>query len=157
MPDLSLPGFVITRSDLICAAVPSHPRPGLSACLRLRLHRRHMRGGFPAGVFFLLLPSLPAVPRSDHQGVVLIPPALQPGVPRQPASHAGPALVHLLALPTHPLAAARRRDKLPGHRIAGTLAVTAPGLDRPCVFTSVVVVIVIGNSSRGNSPRFKKR
>lgn len=146
--DLSLPGFVITCCDLMCAAVPRHPRPGLSTCLCLRIHRRHMRGGFPAGVFLLLLPSLPAVSWSDHQGVVFLPPTLQPGTLWQPASHTGPALVHLLALPSYPLATAKRRHKLPGHRIAGALAVTGADRSGPSVFTLMVVVNVIG-SSRG--------
>lgn len=70
--------------DLFCAAAPSLLRSGLSTCLRLRLHRRHLRGGFPAGLCLLLLPSLPDDSGTDHQGVVLDPPALQPRAPGQP-------------------------------------------------------------------------
>lgn len=40
-----------------------------------------MRGGLPAGLRLLLLPSLPDVSGTDHQGVVLDPPTLQPGAP----------------------------------------------------------------------------
>ncbi len=95
-----------------------------------------MRGGLPAGVRLLLLPPLPDVSGTDHQGVVLIPPTLQPGTPGQPATLSGPSLVPLLALPAHPVTSAWRWDKLPGHGIAGTHPVTAGRLniDRPCLY-----------------------
>lgn len=136
------------------------PRPGLCTCLCLRLHCRHMRGGLSAGVRLLLLPPLPAVSGTDHQGVVLIPPALQPGTPGQPASHSGHSLVSLLALPTHQITSGWRWDKLPGHRIPGTFPVTAENLNinRLHIFTLVVVMgIVTGEQQLGRSPQFKKR
>ena len=71
------------KCDSFCAVASSLLRSGLSTCLRLRLHRRHMRGGFPAGLRLLLLPSLPDDSGTDHQGVVLVPPALQPRAPGQ--------------------------------------------------------------------------
>lgn len=147
----------ITGYDLICAAVPSLHRPGLSACLCLRLHRWHMRGGTPSGVRLLLLPSLPDVSGPDHQGVVLVPPALQPRAPGQPASHSGASLVPLLALPTHPITSTWRWDKLPGHRIAGTHPVTAESLNfnGPGVF-AFVMVNVIGSISREDHLRSRR-
>lgn len=116
-----------------------------------------MRGGLSARVRFLLLPSLPAVSGSDHQGVVLIPPTLQPGTPGQPAPHAGRSLVPLLALPARPIAGTRRWDTLRGHRIAGTLPVTADSLNRPRVLTSVVMVNVLGAAAVGNITSVPKR
>lgn len=146
----------ISGCDLISAVVPSLPRPGVRTCLCLRLHRWHVRGGLPASVCLLLLPPLPDVSGTDHQGVVLVPPTLQPWTPGQSASLSGPSLVPLLALPTHPVTSAWRWDKLPAHRIAGTHPVTAERLNinRPCVFTFVVMVNVIGSrSSRERSPQ----
>ena len=40
-----------------------------------------MRGGLPAGVRLLLLPPNPDVSGTDHQGMVLDPPTLQPRSP----------------------------------------------------------------------------
>lgn len=51
-------------------------RPGVAARLCLRLHRRHLRGGPAAGLRLPLLPPLSAAARPDHQGVVLVAPAL---------------------------------------------------------------------------------
>lgn len=100
-------------------------RPGHCARFCIRLHRRYMRCGLPAGVRLLLLPSHLDASGTDHQGVVLDPPTLQPRAPGQPASRARPSLVPLLALPTHPITSPWRWDKLPGHRIARTYPVTA--------------------------------
>ncbi|XP_061642943.1 probable palmitoyltransferase ZDHHC24 isoform X2 [Phyllopteryx taeniolatus] len=60
---------------------------GLSTCLRLRLHCRHVRRGLPVGLCLLLLPSFPAFPRTNHKGVVLVSPPLQPWTLGQLASH----------------------------------------------------------------------
>lgn len=84
-----------------------------------------MRGGLPAGVRLLLLPSLPDGSGTDHQGVVLHPPTLQPRAPGQPAARSGHSLVPLLAQPTHPITSTWRWDELPGHRVAGSRPVTA--------------------------------
>ena len=84
-----------------------------------------MCGGLPGGVLILLLPHLPDVSGTDHQGVVLIPPTLQPGSPGQRAQHPGHSLVPLLALPSHPITSTWRWDTLPGHGVTGTQPVTA--------------------------------
>lgn len=153
--NLTLAWISITGCDLISSAVPSLPRPSLSTCLCLCLHRWHVRGGLSAGVRLLLLPSFPDVSGSDHKGVVLNPPTLQPRAPGQPASRSGPSLVPLLALPTHPITCPWRWDKLPGHRIARTDPVTAEGLNinRPHVFALVVMGNVIRSRSSSSSRR----
>lgn len=101
------------------------PRPGFSTCFRLCLHCWHMRSGLLVGVCLFFLPSLPDVSGTDHQGVVLISPTLQPGTPGQLATHLGRSLVPMLALPTHPITSTWGWNKLPGHRITGAQAVTA--------------------------------
>lgn len=107
-----------------------------------------MRCGLPAGVRLLLLPSLLDDSGTDHQGVVLDPSTLQPWSSGQPASLSGSSLVPLLDLPTHPITSTWRWDELPGHGIARTFPVTAGSLNvnRPCVFTSVVMVNIIRSS-----------
>lgn len=108
-----------------------------------------MRGGLPAGVRLLLLPHNPDVSGTDHQGMVLDPPTLQPRRSGKPTSLSGRSLVPLLALPSHPITSPRRRDTLPAHRIAGSQPLTAESLNmnRPCVFALVVIVNVIESSS----------
>lgn len=114
------PGLIRAR---VC--IPSLRRSSHSTGLCLRLHRRHMRCRLPAGVRLLLLPPGPDASGTDHKGVVLDPPTLQPRSPGQPASHPGPSLVPLLAVPAHPLPSPWRWYKLPGHRTAGARPVTA--------------------------------
>lgn len=127
------------------------PRPGLCTGLFICLHCRHVCGGISAGIRLLLLPPLPAVPGTDHQGVVLIPPALQPRTSGQYASCSGHSLVPVLALPTNPITSTWRWDELPGHRITGTHPVAAKNqnFNRLCIFTLVVMVIVNGERQDG--------
>lgn len=132
-------------------------RPGLSARFCLRLHRRHLCGGLPAGVRLLLLPSLPDVSGTDHQRVVLDPPTLQPRCPRKPASHPGPSLVPLLALSAHPITSAWRWDQLPGHRIAGTYPITDESLNVTRLRVFAFVVMINGNGSSNKDDHLGSR
>lgn len=99
-------------------------RSGLSSCLRLRLHCRHVCRGLLASVCLFFLSSLLDVSGTDDQGVVLLSSALQPWGPGQLVSHSGPPLVHLLALSTHPITVTWRWNQLSGHRFPRTCSLT---------------------------------
>lgn len=140
---------VLKTTGCLTTVFPSFSRPGLNTCLCLRLHRRHVCCGLPPRVCLLLLPSLPDVSGTDHQGVVFDSAALQSRNPGQPASCSGPSLVPLLALPTYPLTSARRWDTVPGHRITGTHPVTAAlNVDRTNACDVMVILILLGTAAR---------
>lgn len=111
-------------SNLILFGCIFFCRSGLSTCLRLCLHCRHVCRGLPAGVRLLFLSSLLDVSGTDYQGVVLLSPALQSWGRGQLASHSGPPLVHLLALSTHLITVTWRWNQLSGHRFPGTCSLT---------------------------------
>lgn len=99
-------------------------RSGLSTCLCLCLHCRHVCRGLLASVCLFFLSSLLDVSRTDDQGVVLLSSALQSWGPGQLVSHSGPPLVHLLALSTNPITVTWRWNQLSGHRFPRTCSLT---------------------------------
>lgn len=120
--------------------VPALRRSSLSTCFCLCLHCGHVCSGLPVGVCLLLLPSLPDVSGTDHQGVVLLPPTLQSRSLGQPAAHVGTSLVHLLALSSHPVSFTWWRNKLHGHGIAGSQPIAAKSLNINRLFTFMMMV-----------------
>lgn len=99
-------------------------RSGLSTCLCLCLHCRHVCRGLLASVCLFFLSCLLDVSRTDDQGVVLFSSALQSWGPGQLVSHSGPPLVHLLALSTNPITVTWRWNQLSGHRFPRTCSLT---------------------------------
>lgn len=119
-------------------------RSGLSTCLCLCLHCRHVCRGLLASVRLLFLSSLLDVSGTDNQGVVLLSPALQSWGPGQLASHSGPPLVHLLALSTHSITVTWRWNQLSGHRFPGTYSLTVDCLTGK-LLSLMLMDLCIGN------------